>query len=102
MALSPMRSRAMARMVDAQKRERVKVLQALIQIRGFLPLLMKRRNGHAWTPVERAALLLQFRAFSHVSPYLVVLLLPGSFVIVPVLAWWLDRRRQVRDDNLTD
>jgi len=30
------------------------------------------------------------------------LLLPGSFVIVPVLAWWLDRRRQVRGERQED
>jgi hypothetical protein len=27
---------------------------------------------------------------------LVVMALPGSFVALPVLAWWLDRRRQNR------
>jgi len=29
-----------------------------------------------------------------VSPYLVVMVMPGSFVVLPALAWWLDRRRQ--------
>ena len=29
---------------------------------------------------------------SNLSPYLVVLALPGSFVMLPALAWWLDRR----------
>jgi uncharacterized Tic20 family protein len=37
------------------------------------------------------------RALAHLSPYLVVLVLPGSFIALPVLAWWLDRRRQNRD-----
>jgi len=97
-----LRLRAMTRIVNAQKRERIKLLQELGHIRGFLPLLMKRRNGQSWTPGERATLLLQFRSAAHVSPYLAVLLLPGSFVIVPVLAWWLDRRRQLRDNRLDE
>ncbi|MBA3059906.1 MAG: hypothetical protein FP823_18940 [Rhodoferax sp.] len=75
MTASPLRSPALAKIINAQKRERIKVLQALGHIRGFLPLLMMRRNGLAWTPVERAALLLQLRSVIHVSPYLVVLLL---------------------------
>jgi hypothetical protein len=33
------------------------------------------------------------RRMSTISPYLVVLALPGSFLLLPVLAWWLDRRR---------
>jgi hypothetical protein len=30
---------------------------------------------------------------SSISPYLLVLALPGSFLMLPALAWWLDRRR---------
>ena len=91
------RSRVMQKIVKAQNRERVKVLQELGSIRGFMPLLMKKRNGQGWNLSEREALLLQLRGMAHVSPYLVVLFLPGSFVLVPVLAWWLDRRRQERE-----
>jgi hypothetical protein len=29
-----------------------------------------------------------------VSPYLAVMVMPGSFIVLPALAWWLDRRRQ--------
>ncbi|HLA35753.1 MAG TPA: hypothetical protein VJ001_12890 [Rhodocyclaceae bacterium] len=57
---------------------------------------MKPRNGQRWSPTERAALHGQLRALAHISPYLIVLLLPGSFAALPVLAWWLDRRRQNR------
>lgn len=76
------------------------MLQGMVKIRGLMPLLMKKRNGQAWSVEERAALLEQLRAVAHVSPYLVVVLLPGSFAMLPVLAWWLDRRRQDRDGNL--
>jgi uncharacterized Tic20 family protein len=41
---------------------------------------------------------MQLRAAAHLSPYLAVLILPGSFLLLPLLAWWLDRRRHRRDD----
>lgn len=80
-------------MLAAQKRERDLVLAETVKIKGLMPLLMKRRNGGRWTRDERNALDEQLRALAHLSPYLVVLVLPGSFVVLPVLAWWLDRRR---------
>ncbi|MDP2751697.1 MAG: hypothetical protein Q8O31_03720 [Rhodocyclaceae bacterium] len=54
---------------------------------------MKRRNGVRWTRDDRALLHDQMRALAHLSPYLVILILPGSFAMMPLLAWWLDRRR---------
>jgi hypothetical protein len=33
------------------------------------------------------------RTLSTISPYFVVLALPGGLLILPALAWWLDRRR---------
>ncbi|WIM04955.1 MAG: hypothetical protein OHM77_09630 [Candidatus Nitricoxidivorans perseverans] len=80
-------------MLAAQKRERDIVLAETGKIRGLMPLLMKRRNGGRWTREERERLSEQLHALAHLSPYLVVLALPGSFVVLPVLAWWLDRRR---------
>ena len=62
-----------------------------------MPLLMKHRNGGSWTAEERAELLMQLRILSRVSPTLLLLLLPGSALLLPVYAWWLDRRREVRN-----
>lgn len=87
----------MQRMLAAQNRERRQLLGELIKARGLMPLLMKTRNGQRWTSAERAALQDQLRALAHLSPYLVLMVLPGSFVALPLLAWWLDRRRQTRD-----
>ena len=61
-----------------------------------MPLLMRRRNGGRWTSAERSELQRQLQALAHLSPYLVVLALPGSFLALPFLAWWLDRRRLQR------
>lgn len=86
----------MQKMLAAQNRERRQLLDELVQVRGLMPLLMKSRNGHPWTAAERALLQQHLRALGHLSPYLMVMLLPGSFMALPVLAWWLDRRRQNR------
>jgi len=40
---------------------------------------------------------IHLRRLSNISPYLVVLALPGSFILLPALAWWLDRRRHRSD-----
>lgn len=84
------------RILEAQQRERHQITAQFIKVRGLMPLLMKRRNGGRWTPEERAELAHQLQALAHLSPYLVVLAMPGSFVVLPVLAWWLDRRRLQR------
>lgn len=80
-------------MLEAQRRERDLLVREFAQVRGLMPLLMKHRNGGRWTREERQELNEQLNALAHLSPYLVVLAMPGSFMIMPVLAWWLDRRR---------
>lgn len=88
------------RILEAQQRERHQITSQFIRVRGLMPLLMKRRNGGRWTSEERAELTHQLQALAHLSPYLVVLAMPGSFVVLPVLAWWLDRRRLQRSEAL--
>lgn len=85
-----------ARMLAAQKRETRHVVAELLAMRGLMPLLMKPRNGTHWTAAERAELLLQLRRLSRLSPYLLFLMLPGSALLLPFYAWWLDRRREMR------
>jgi hypothetical protein len=87
--------------LDAQRRERDALRRELAQVRGMIPLLMKTRNGGQWTSAERQELMGQIRAIAHISPYLVVLVMPGSFVALPALAWWLDRRRMLRNEALS-
>ncbi len=87
------------KMLEAQKRERAAILAEFVKVRGLMPLLMKHRNGDPWSRAERAELQDQLRALAHISPYLVILVLPGSFAFLPMLAWWLDRRRNRRDGD---
>jgi len=61
-----------------------------------MPLLMKPRNKQRWTPEDKQELSTHLRRLSSISPYLVVLAMPGGILILPALAWWLDRRRNRR------
>jgi uncharacterized Tic20 family protein len=54
---------------------------------------MKPRNGRPWTADERALLRARLQGLSHLSAYFALLALPGSAVLVPLFAWWLDRRK---------
>lgn len=85
-------------MVLSQRREAGRILSELMETRGIMPLLMKARNGQSWNASERALLLAHLRRMAHLSPYLIALLLPGSVLLLPVYAWWLDRRRLRRGD----
>lgn len=82
--------------MKAQQREAQRIGNELAGLRGLMPLLMKPRNGGRWTPEEKAELLAKLRQFSRLSPYLLLLLLPGSVLLLPLYAWWLDRRRTAR------
>lgn len=87
------------RMLEAQQRERQQLTAELAKIKGLMPLLMKRRNGGRWTVDERHQLIEQLHALAYLSPYLVILAMPGSVLVLPLLAWWLDRRRQLRQPS---
>jgi hypothetical protein len=77
-------------------RERDRIRAEIQSVQGLLPLLMKQRNGGTWTADDRAQLRTHLRSLTSLSPYLIVLLAPGSFIWFPLLAWWLDRRRHKR------
>ena len=72
-------------LLAAQQRERVFILQEVLKVRGFMPLLMKQRNGLRWTTAERRQLIETLRAFSNLSPYLFTLALPGSVLILSLI-----------------
>ena len=85
-----------SRVVASQKRQAREFVVDLVRMRGLMPLLMRHRNGGTWSPEEKMQLLAQLRVLSRVSPYLLFLLLPGSALLLPGYAWWLDRRRRPR------
>ncbi|MBX3663062.1 MAG: hypothetical protein KF804_11475 [Burkholderiales bacterium] len=75
------------------QREKEFLVGELQQARGLMPILMKQRNGQRWTPEERAELRHHFGRLSRLSPYLLLVVMPGGFLMLPLFAWWLDRRR---------
>lgn len=88
---------ALTSLRDLEERERKRLLAEVLKTKGLMPLLMKRRNGQRWIPEELVELRAHLRRLSHLSPYLVVVVLPGAPVMLPLLAWWLDRRQVRRD-----
>jgi hypothetical protein len=77
-------------------REKRRLQDQLATMKGAWPLLMKQRNGGKWTPEEKARLKGMVRSASSVSPYLFIWALPGSVLLLPLLAWFLDRQRKHR------
>lgn len=86
-------------MRDLRQREQGRLYAELRQVPGLLGLLMKSRNGVSWSVEERAALRLQLRGLSHLGLYATFLAIPGTSLVLPLLAWWLDRRTRQRDPN---
>lgn len=83
-------------MLELQHRERLHLQRELSATQRLMPILMKQRNGQTWTDGERVEIRTQLHRMAEVSPYLVLLVMPGGLFLLPLLAWWLDRRRQRR------
>jgi hypothetical protein len=77
-------------------RERLRLRDELAHMKGAWPLLMKQRRGGKWTTEEKQQLKAMIRSASSVSPYLFIWALPGSVLLLPFLAWFLDTRRKQR------
>lgn len=75
------------------ERERKFMLGEMSQVKGLMPLLMKPRNKQKWSAADKHELMMHLKKLSQVSPYIAVIVLPGGLAVLPVLAWWLDRRR---------
>jgi hypothetical protein len=85
--------RPLRRVLELAERERRYLLSEMVQVKGLMPVLMKRRNKQKWTREDMAEIRAQLRRLRKLSPYLVVIVMPGGLAMLPVLAWWLDRRR---------
>jgi hypothetical protein len=86
--------------VASNHREKRRFRDELVHIKGAWPLLMKQRNGGTWTPEDKQRLKAMVRSASTVSPYLFIWAIPGSMVLLPFLAWFLDRQRKKRAASL--
>ncbi len=77
-------------------REKRRFRDELVHMKGAWPLLMKQRNGGTWTPDDKVKLKTMVRSASSVSPYLFIWAIPGSMILLPFLAWFLDKNRKRR------
>ena len=80
-------------MQDLTTREKRRLVSEMSQVRGLMPLLMKPRNNEKWSREDKLLLSQHLKRLSALSPYLVILVMPGGFFVLPALAGWLDRRR---------
>lgn len=78
---------------DLTVREKRFLIDEISQVKGLMPLLMKPRNNQRWTPEDRVQLAAHLKRLSKISHYLAALVVPGGVLVLPALAWWLDRRR---------
>lgn len=81
------------------QREKLRIREEILQVPGLMTLLMKPRNGQKWTKEEYRELRGQLRRLSRLSIYIASAALPGSTLTLPLIAWWLDQRRQKRLNN---
>jgi uncharacterized membrane protein len=79
-----------ARLIDRWRRD---ARAALGAVDGLMRVLMKPRNGEAWTDADRAFLRDALRAAARWTPALFLFMLPGSLLLLPIYAAALDRRR---------
>jgi hypothetical protein len=89
-------ARLLLRFYEAMALEKEYILWAFVKVEGLMPLLMKPRNYQKWTSEDKRELRLHLKRLSRVSPYIDLLVMPGGFVMLPVMAWWLDRRSSRR------
>jgi hypothetical protein len=80
--------------VAGNTREKRRLRDELATMKGAWPLLMKQRRGGTWTADDKQQLKSMVRSASSVSPYLFIWALPGSMLLLPFLAWFLDARRK--------
>lgn len=85
----------MRRLLDRfQQRNSALLVKETEEISGFMSLLMKQRNtGVRWTREEIAEFKVRLRRPSIYAPVLTCLLLPGGFLVLPLIAALLDRRK---------
>lgn len=81
---------------ETMAREKRHILSELVQVKGLMRLLMKPRNYRKWTSEDKRELRLHLRRLSRASAYIALLAVPGGFAMLPVMAWWPDRRTSQR------
>lgn len=73
------------------------ILNEVVEIKGFMYILMKPRNtGEKWTKEEKKEIRRHLKRISKMFTILLIFLLPGGSLLLPILAEVLDRRKSRR------
>jgi len=76
------------------------ILEESQHVLGFMRLLMKHRNtGIVWTQEEARDLKSYVKRLFLRVPVLIIIVLPFGFVLLPILAEILDRRKKSRNQS---
>lgn len=75
-------------------REKTRLKRELATLKGSVVWLVRQRRQGNWTAHEREHLRSVMRTASSVSPYLLIWVVPGSMLLLPFLAWFIDHRRK--------
>ncbi|WP_235492210.1 hypothetical protein [Paracidovorax avenae] len=79
------------------RREQGRFRQELATMRGSVAWLLRQRRQGRWSAEERERLRGLMRSASSVSPYLLIWAVPGSMLLLPFMAWFIDWRRGARE-----
>ncbi|MFD2298950.1 hypothetical protein QRO11_08705 [Paracidovorax citrulli] len=79
------------------RREQGRFRQELATMRGSVAWLLRQRRQGRWSAEERERLRGLMRSASSVSPYLLIWAVPGSMLLLPFMAWFIDWRRSVAE-----
>ena len=82
-------------------REKSRLRREMATMKGSVTWLVQQRRQGTWTAQERAYLRDVMRSASSVSPYLFIWVIPGSMLLLPFLAWFLDQQRKRRERKLS-
>jgi hypothetical protein len=84
-------------MLAGNTREKRRLGDELAAMKGAWTLLMKQRHGGGkWSRADKERLRQMLRSASSVSPYLFIWAIPGSVILLPFLAWYLDKRHKAK------
>ena len=81
-------------------REKSRLRREIATMKGSVVWLVQQRRQGTWSAQERAHLRDVMRSASSVSPYLFIWVIPGSMLLLPFMAWFLDKQRKRRERKL--
>ena len=81
-------------------REKSRLRREIATMKGSVVWLVQQRRQGTWSAEERAHLRDVMRSASSVSPYLFIWVIPGSMLLLPFMAWFLDKQRKRRERKL--